>query len=81
MQHHDTRAFNVTYCYPLVYGPYQVSPPEWCVIRRILDRRPFMILPDGGLSLFTRGYAANLAHAVLLAVDQPGSRLTNIQLR
>src|SRR5262249_651855 len=29
------------------------------------------ILPDGGLMLSTHGYAANLAHGVLLAVDQP----------
>ena len=72
MQGHHDGKYNATYFrYPLVYGPYQVSPPEWCVIRRILDRRPFMILPDGGLTLGTRGYAANLAHAVLLAVDQP----------
>ena len=36
--------------YPYVYGPYQLVPREWCVIRRILDRRPFMILADGGLT-------------------------------
>jgi len=71
MRGHHTGKYNATmFRYPLVYGPYQVAPPEWCVIRRILDRRPFMIVPDGGLTLFTRGYAANLAHAVLLAVDQ-----------
>ncbi len=72
MQKHRSGQFDVTYFrYPLVYGPYQVAPTEWCVIRRILDQRPFFILPDGGLSLCTRGYAANLAHAVLLAVDKP----------
>src|SRR5229473_8102537 len=57
--------------YPYVYGPYQLVPREWCVIRRILDKRPHIILPDGGLTLITRGYAGNLAHAVLLAVDKP----------
>jgi nucleoside-diphosphate-sugar epimerase len=57
--------------YPYVYGPYQLVPREWCIIRRILDKRPFIILPDGGLTLMTHGYAANLAHAVLLAVDKP----------
>src|SRR5216684_5365425 len=30
-----------------------------------------ILLPDGGLSLMTHGYAANLAHAVLLAIDNP----------
>jgi nucleoside-diphosphate-sugar epimerase len=57
--------------YPYVYGPYQLVPREWCVIRRILDRRSYIIVPDGGLTLASHGYAENLAHAVLLAVDQP----------
>jgi len=57
--------------YPYVYGPYQLVPREWCIIRRIIDQRPFIIVPDGGLTLMTHGYAANLAHAVLLAVDNP----------
>lgn len=57
--------------YPFVYGPYQLIPREWCIIRRILDKRPHLIVADGGLTLATHGYAANLAHAVLLAVDQP----------
>jgi nucleoside-diphosphate-sugar epimerase len=61
----------VVYRYPYVYGPYQLLPREWCVIRRALDRRPFMILSEGGLGLMTHGYAGNLAHAVLLAVDKP----------
>jgi nucleoside-diphosphate-sugar epimerase len=57
--------------YPYVYGPYQLLPREWCVIRRALDKRPFIILSEGGLTLMTHGYAGNLAHAVLLAVDRP----------
>ncbi|HZP46063.1 MAG TPA: NAD-dependent epimerase/dehydratase family protein [Candidatus Binataceae bacterium] len=61
----------VVYRYPYVYGPYQLVPREWCIIRRILDKRPAILLPDGGLSLMTHGYAENLAHAVLLAVDNP----------
>jgi nucleoside-diphosphate-sugar epimerase len=57
--------------YPYVYGPYQPLPLEWCVVRRALDRRPHLILPDGGLTLSHRGYAGNCAHALLLAVDRP----------
>jgi nucleoside-diphosphate-sugar epimerase len=57
--------------YPYVYGPYQLVPREWSIIRRILDKRKFILLPDNGLALMTHGYAENLAHAVLLAVDQP----------
>jgi len=57
--------------YPFVYGPYQLVPREWCIVRRIIDRRPHLIVPDDGLSLHTYGFAANLAHAILLAVDNP----------
>jgi nucleoside-diphosphate-sugar epimerase len=64
--------FDITcFRYPQLYGPYQVNPFEWLIIRRILDRRPHIILPDGGLTLETRGYAENVAHGVLLAVDHP----------
>jgi nucleoside-diphosphate-sugar epimerase len=58
--------------YPQVYGPRQPVPREWLIVKRILDRRPHIVLPDGGLTLHHFGYAENLAHAVLLAVDQPG---------
>jgi nucleoside-diphosphate-sugar epimerase len=57
--------------YPMVYGPRQPSPREWSIVRRIRDQRPFIVLADGGLTLLTYGYVENLAHAVLLAVDQP----------
>lgn len=57
--------------YPYVYGPYQMAPREWCIVKRILDRRPAIILPDGGLTLQTFGYAENIAHAVLLATEKP----------
>jgi nucleoside-diphosphate-sugar epimerase len=57
--------------YPFVYGPYQPVPREWCVVRRILDGRPHMVLADDGLTLQAYGYVENLAHALLLAIDQP----------
>lgn len=57
--------------YPYVYGPYQAAPREWCIVKRILDKREHIIIPDGGLTLCSFGYAENMAHAVLLAVDQP----------
>lgn len=55
--------------YPIVYGPRQIVPREWMIVRRILDRRPFIVLPDAGLALLTHGYAENLAHAVTLCLD------------
>lgn len=57
--------------YPYVYGPRQLIPREWSIIKRLLDDRRVFALPDGGLALNTHAYGANLAHAVLLAADQP----------
>jgi nucleoside-diphosphate-sugar epimerase len=57
--------------YPFLYGPYQIAPREWCVVRRIIDGRKAIILPEDGLSLNHSGYVENVAHAVLLAVDKP----------
>jgi nucleoside-diphosphate-sugar epimerase len=65
--HPDAAVFR----YPYVYGPYQLVPREWSIIRRLLDGRREIVLPDAGLTLSTHGYAENLAHAVLLAVDAP----------
>jgi nucleoside-diphosphate-sugar epimerase len=59
--------------YPIVYGPSQPVPREWCVVRRILDGRRSLVLPDSGLTIDTRGYVENVAHAVLCAVDAPKS--------
>jgi nucleoside-diphosphate-sugar epimerase len=64
--------------YPYVYGPRQLAPREWCIVRRILDGRPFLILPDGGLTIIPFGYVDNLAHAVLLAVDQPDASMGEV---
>lgn len=66
--HHPTATH---FRYPYIYGPYQIAPREWCIVRRIIDRRPFIVLPEDGLSLNQFGAAANVAHALLLAVDQP----------
>ena len=67
-EHHPRAAM---FRYPIAYGPRQLLPLEWCVVRRVLDGRRAIVLPDGGLTLATAGYVENLAHAVLLAVDRP----------
>ncbi len=67
--------------YPYVYGPKQLAPREWCIVRRILDGRRRIIVADDGLTLHHHGYTENLAHAVLMAVDQPeasAGRLYNV---
>ena len=57
--------------YPWVYGPRQPAPREWSIVRRILEKRPHIIVAEDGLSLSSFGYVENLAHALLLAVDHP----------
>jgi len=59
--------------YPLLYGPYQIAPREWCVVRRILDGRRSIIIPDDGLTLNHACYVENAARALLLAVDLPAA--------
>ncbi len=64
--------------YPYVYGKYQPMPREWPILRRVLDGRGFIILPDGGLTLHHMGYAENVAHGILLAVDRPETSMGRI---
>jgi nucleoside-diphosphate-sugar epimerase len=69
---HREGAFSATHLrYPQIYGPGQVTPREWSIVRRVIDGRRTLILPDGGLVLRSRSSARNAAHAVLLAVDHP----------
>ncbi len=67
--------------YPYVYGPYQLTPREWIVVRRVLDGRGRIVVADDGLTLHHHGYTENIAHALLLALEQPDAaagRLFNI---
>lgn len=72
MEGHEAGRYSATHFrYPVVYGPRQITPGVWSVMRRFMDKRPHIVLPDGGLTLTSRGYSENVAHAVLLAVSQP----------
>jgi nucleoside-diphosphate-sugar epimerase len=69
---HQQGLLNVTHFrYPLVYGGNNICPAEWCLIRRAREKRTPLIMPAGGLTMVSRGYAENIAHAILLAVDKP----------
>lgn len=59
--------------YTMVYGPYAYIPFEWYFVRRVLDGRRVLALEGDGLMLPQRGYADNLAAAVLLAMAHPGT--------
>lgn len=72
MARHADGTFNLTHLrYPNLYGPRQLAPREWSVVRRIRDGRRTIPVLDGGLTLESRAYVENAAHAVLLAVDNP----------
>ena len=71
--HHEGGYSATIFRYPMIYGPRQLPPKEWSIIRRILDKREKIILPNGGLVLRSRAYAENAAHALLLAIDNPRS--------
>ena len=64
--------------YPYVYGPYQLAPREWSIVRRVLDGREQIVVADDGLTLHHHGYTENLAHGVLLAVDAPPTALGKV---
>jgi len=74
MRAHKEGYYNATHFrYPIVYGPRHIAPLEWSIIRRILDRRKQLVLTNGGLVMLSRVYAENVAHAMMLAVDNPNS--------
>tara|TARA_A100001037_G_C15082121_1_gene604814 strand:- start:343 stop:1452 length:1110 start_codon:yes stop_codon:yes gene_type:complete len=72
LQGHQRGDYSATHFrYPVVYGPRQITPTIWSIMRRAIDGRGFIVLPEGGLTLISRGYTENVAHSVLLAVDNP----------
>jgi nucleoside-diphosphate-sugar epimerase len=72
MEGHQHGYYNATHFrYPVVYGPRHPGPPEWCIIRRVKQGRKQLIVPGGGMALVSRGFAENMAHGIMLAVDNP----------
>lgn len=72
MKYHAEGEYVATHFrYPSVYGPRHLAAPEWAIIRRSRDGRRQIIAPGGGMVIVSRGFADNLAHAVMLALDNP----------
>ncbi|MGI8969329.1 MAG: NAD-dependent epimerase/dehydratase family protein [Dehalococcoidia bacterium] len=72
LEQHGRRDFEaVIVRYPGVFGPRAPINHEWAVVKRILDRRPFMIMPHDGMTYFQRGYIDNVARLVYLAATRP----------
>lgn len=59
--------------FPMLFGPGNARPAEWSVVKRVRDKRPFMILPDGGGQIHTRCAAANAAAFVAAVLDAPAA--------
>lgn len=57
--------------YPGVFGPRAPINHEWAIVKRVLDRRPSMLMPHDGMTYFQRGYAENVAWLVFLAATRP----------
>ena len=80
LEAHNAGAFRAAVIrYTMVYGPYSYIPFEWFFVRRILDGRRQLALEADGLMLPQRGYADNLASAliVLLDSDEADGRIFN----
>lgn len=69
--HHEGHYRATQIAYPILYGPRQPGAHDWSILRRVLDGRRRFVIADGGIKLEARCFAANAAHAVLLAIDQP----------
>lgn len=67
---HHPRAVHLRY--PQLYGPRQVLPREWPLVRRALDERPVLVLADGGLTTKSVAWVENAAHATLLGSHSEG---------
>jgi nucleoside-diphosphate-sugar epimerase len=67
-EHHPSATL---FRYPLIYGPGQINPREWLIVRRIIDGRRRIIVANGGLTLRTAAFGPNASQALALAVDHP----------
>ncbi len=59
--------------WPALYGPRDETPREWYYVKQALDGRPQIAVPDGGQSLYARGYFENMAHTAALAAENPAA--------
>jgi nucleoside-diphosphate-sugar epimerase len=59
--------------YPGIFGPRAPMNHEWAIVRRIVDKRPFMLMPHDGTSYFQRGYAENVGRLVYLTATHPAA--------
>ena len=60
-----------------VHGPGALRPREWTFVKRVLDRRPVVLLAHGGKGGDHPTAAANIAALIEVAAAKPGQRILN----
>jgi nucleoside-diphosphate-sugar epimerase len=60
-----------------IHGPGAATLREWYFVKRVLDGRRVVLLPDRGSSRFHTTSVPNLAELIFLAAEQPADRVLN----
>lgn len=60
-----------------IHGPGARRPREWVFVKRVLDRRPVILLAHGGTGVDHTTAAANIAALIEVAAAKPGRRVLN----
>ena len=69
---HRDGAFSATHVrYPIIYGTRSMAWLEKWAVRRITSGHRRLVVPDGGLSIYSQSAARNAAHAIGLVLDAP----------
>ena len=69
---HRAGAFSATHVrYPIIYGTRSMAWLERWAVRRITKGHRRLLVPDGGLSIYSQSAARNAAHAIGLVLDAP----------
>lgn len=56
---------------PSLYGPRDPRCADWFFLKRVLDGRPHVAVPDGGLAMCHRGFTQTMARGVAQAALSP----------
>jgi nucleoside-diphosphate-sugar epimerase len=60
-----------------VHGDGSTKPDTWVFVKRVLDRRPVVVLSRGGRGVDHPSAAANVAALIEVAANNPGPRILN----
>ena len=60
-----------------VHGEGTSKPDEWVFVKRVLDRRPVVVLSRGGRGVDQTSAVANIAALIEVVARDPGSRILN----